>query len=523
MDCRIPREQFIGTETFTGPDGLTYPKVNVTSNWNQLCLVAWNTNIDYDDENFNGVSYEFTETIDEGEYTYEELYNSILDIFQMFKEQHANFNIGDVSSSNLNIDTSIKILIDCDGLKNDINYNYINNNAEIIDFNNSIFIGASGNYIILIKQVENGIDKILPFTIPFQTFTSELLSDPISTQMKYNSFVHISYDNDYIDEFYRAFIHPAFFNMIWLNENFFTTDNKKIISTDQLGYMIYNYDNFITDAGIFSKYGLLMNMMGLLFYNNAEYISSIPSFYKNDTNSVIQLLAENTDYNNPLYIENKIQFESLYNLYEINTNNVEYYSDHYANLYDFSSPFEYEANEFNIPIGRLFTTTPVNELQGQTSYSISGNLPSGLTLNTSTGVISGTPTTISTRQITITANNDGIYTFDLIIKTVAEQYVYNSPVNNITPNSQFTITPVNPPTSLFGGELTFNNVLVNGMTFNGSTGVITGNSSNLNKPVIITINMTESLANTTMTYSQQIFVKSPKYYINLQYNMMIYE
>ena len=522
MDCRIPREQFIGTETFTGPDGLTYPKVKITSNWNQICLVAWNPNIDYDDENFNGVSYEFTETIIEGEYTYQELYNCFLDIFILFREQlaNSNINIHFFESINLNIDTSIKILIDCDGLKNDINYNYINNNAEIIDFNNS-FIIEGENHIILIKQVENGIDKILPFTIPFQTFTTEILSDPLTTQIKYESFVHI-YD-DYINEYYRAFIHPAFFNMIWLNENFFTTDNKKIISTDQFGYHFYNYDNFITDAGIFSSYGILMNMMGLLFHYSSEYISSIPSFYKNDTNNVIQLLAENTDYNYLLYIENKIQGESLYNLFEINTNNVEYYSDHYANLYDFSSPFEYEANEFNIPIGRSFTTTPINNLQGQTTYSTS-NLPSGLTLNTSTGVISGIPTSISTRQITITANNNGsIYTFNLTFNIVAEQYVYNSPVNDITPNSQFTITPVNPPTSLFGGELTFNNVLVNGMTFNSSTGVITGNSSNLKKPVIITINMTESLANTSMTYSQQIFVKSPKYYINLQYNMMIYE
>ena len=187
--------------------------------------------------------------------------------------------------------------------------------------------------------------------------------------------------------------------------------------------------------------------------------------------------------------------------------------------------FNYDTNTFNIPIGRSFTTTPVNELQGEITYSIStGILPDGLTFNTSTGIISGTPTTISTRQITITAtNNTTTLNFDLTFNIIAEQYKYNSPVNDITPNSQFTITPVNPPTSLFGGELTFNNVLVNGMTFNSSTGVITGNSNNLKKPVIITINMTESLTNTTMTYSQQIFVKSPKYYIYLQENMMIYE
>ena len=417
MDCRIPREQFIGTETFTGPDGLTYPKVKITSNWNQICLVA----LDYyslEDENINGDSYEFTETIDEGEYSYEELFNSIYNIFKMFEQDLKNKNMISifVDDGNVICHPSLKKLIQVDGLKENINYNYISSDIE----NYNCFNIETQKYIIVIKQTEYGIDKILPFTIPFRTFTTEILSDRNLSFQKCSKLVS---NRDKLYETYYAYIHTTFFNVIWLNENFFETNESKIITVNQYGYnFTNNNDIFIADSGIFSKYGMLMNMMGLTF-NPTYVLECIPSYYKNDTNNIIQLFATSADFTMPLEYNKRFQGIELTNFDEINTNNIaiSYNNGHYANLYDLASHFEYEANEFDITIGRSFTTTPIIDLQGETTYSISsGTLPTGLTLNTSTGVISGIPTVISNNQVTISAVNDGkMYTFDLIINIVA--------------------------------------------------------------------------------------------------------
>jgi hypothetical protein len=76
------------------------------------------------------------------------------------------------------------------------------------------------------------------------------------------------------------------------------------------------------------------------------------------------------------------------------------------------STLTYSANPVVYTLGRPIS----NNLPGSTggpvsSYSVSPGLPTGLSLNTTTGVISGTPTAISaSSNFTVTATNDGGFT-----------------------------------------------------------------------------------------------------------------
>lgn len=100
-------------------------------------------------------------------------------------------------------------------------------------------------------------------------------------------------------------------------------------------------------------------------------------------------------------------------------------------------------------------------------------LPPGLTLNTSTGVISGTPTQTGATDVLITATNQagtGLQTMTLTVTAVAP--VITSPllIAGIVgvPIASYTVTASNLPTSF-----TASNVPP-GLTFNTTTGVLSG-------------------------------------------------
>jgi len=70
-----------------------------------------------------------------------------------------------------------------------------------------------------------------------------------------------------------------------------------------------------------------------------------------------------------------------------------------------------------------------------TSYAVSGTLPTGLTLNTTTGVISGIPTTVGTSSLTLSAlNSVGIGTSALTISITA--ITPSTPIMNTQPLTQ---------------------------------------------------------------------------------------
>ena len=129
------------------------------------------------------------------------------------------------------------------------------------------------------------------------------------------------------------------------------------------------------------------------------------------------------------------------------------------------------------------------------SYSISPNLPDGLNFDTATGVISGTPTTISgTASYTVTATNSGgstSFTISITVNDVAPSALsYNSP-NVWSKNNE--ITPLNP--SVSGGAVVSYSIspnLPDGLNFDTATGVISGTPTAISGAASYTVTATNS-------------------------------
>ena len=111
-----------------------------------------------------------------------------------------------------------------------------------------------------------------------------------------------------------------------------------------------------------------------------------------------------------------------------------------------------------------------------TSYAIaSGTLPTGLTLDTTIGIISGTPTTVGTTSVSITATN-GVGTSSAVTLTIT---ISNPAIPVVTPATRagttgsafsYQIVASNAPTSYAIATGT----LPAGLTLNSSTGLISG-------------------------------------------------
>jgi hypothetical protein len=120
-----------------------------------------------------------------------------------------------------------------------------------------------------------------------------------------------------------------------------------------------------------------------------------------------------------------------------------------------------------------------------TSYSVSPALPSGLTLNTTTGVISGTPTAVTASTIfTITASNSAgstSATISIAITDVAPDIVYLEGRFDLTTGVARTVAPVN--TGGAATAWTITPALPAGLSFDASTGAISGTPSAPSAPV----------------------------------------
>ncbi len=125
--------------------------------------------------------------------------------------------------------------------------------------------------------------------------------------------------------------------------------------------------------------------------------------------------------------------------------------------------------------GTTFSYT-ITASNSPTSYAAAG-LPTGLTVNTSTGAIYGTPSVTGTSSVTISATNatgTGSATLTITVSTVLSAPVISS-ANSATATTgnwfSYTITASNSPTN-FGAT-----GLPAGLTVNVSTGVISGTST----------------------------------------------
>ena len=129
-------------------------------------------------------------------------------------------------------------------------------------------------------------------------------------------------------------------------------------------------------------------------------------------------------------------------------------------------------------VGQSFTYN-ITASNSPTTYS-AANLPTGLSVNTSTGVISGTPTTPSTTTITLSAHSEvgtGTQTLTLTIKPLilVVPVITSAATATATVGQSFThnITASNSPTTYGAANLP------TGLSVNTSTGVISGTPTTL--------------------------------------------
>ena len=139
----------------------------------------------------------------------------------------------------------------------------------------------------------------------------------------------------------------------------------------------------------------------------------------------------------------------------------------------------YSGSPFTFNAGNAISSLSVTATGSPVGYAVSPILPAGLSLNTTTGTISGTPTTGSAAtSYTITASYAGSVTATATISITVLNYTIayiNSPFNFIT---GFTIPSQTPVTTgATPSSYSISTSLPAGLSFNTSSGVISGTAT----------------------------------------------
>ena len=166
------------------------------------------------------------------------------------------------------------------------------------------------------------------------------------------------------------------------------------------------------------------------------------------------------------------------------------------------SSLTYSPNSFTLTKGTAMTTvTPTASGGAITTWSVSPSLPSGLSLDSSTGAISGTPTAVTTSATyTVTASNTGGSTtadLTIVVNDVAPSALTYSP-NSFTLTKGTAMTTVTPTSS--GGPVTSWSVspsLPSGLSLDSSTGAISGTPSAVTSSATYTVTATNTGGSTT--------------------------
>ncbi|QFI76776.1 hypothetical protein F8237_32880 [Bradyrhizobium betae] len=148
----------------------------------------------------------------------------------------------------------------------------------------------------------------------------------------------------------------------------------------------------------------------------------------------------------------------------------------------------------------MTSTTPVTGSGGTAplGYSLSPSLPAGLTLNTTTGAITGTPTvTHATSSFTITVTDaNGVSASSTFSLTVNAAVTATQSIASATLTVNHVVTAFTPVTGAGGtGGLTFgiSPSLPAGLSFNTGTGQITGTPTATTTTASYTVTVTDTL------------------------------
>jgi hypothetical protein len=154
-----------------------------------------------------------------------------------------------------------------------------------------------------------------------------------------------------------------------------------------------------------------------------------------------------------------------------------------------------------------------------TSFSITPSLPNGVSLNTLTGLISGTPTvTIPQTKFTITGTNNGGSTSASFTLTVNKIAPTNLKYSDSIVLATRTITNINSSVTYLGDSITSFSIspnLPNGVTINPLTGLISGTPTVTIPQTKFTITGTNNVGSTSASFTLTVNKIAPT---NLKYS-----
>ena len=160
------------------------------------------------------------------------------------------------------------------------------------------------------------------------------------------------------------------------------------------------------------------------------------------------------------------------------------------------SNLAYSPNSFTLTKGTQMTTaSPTSNGGTIISYSVSPSLPAGLSLDTSTGDISGTPTAVtSSASYTITATNTGgtdTASMTIVVNDIAPSISYGSTSLTLTKGTAMTTETV---TSTGGTVVSYavSPSLPAGLSLDTSTGAISGTPTAVTTSASYTITATNT-------------------------------
>lgn len=145
-------------------------------------------------------------------------------------------------------------------------------------------------------------------------------------------------------------------------------------------------------------------------------------------------------------------------------------------------------------VGQSVSLSPTNS--GGAAASYSGSVPIGLSLNTTSGVISGIPTTVSSATYTITATNSGGSGKTGVQITVNAKPIAVPIISYVTPQTYTQGTAITPiaPSNTGGAVVSYaiDKALPSGLSFNVSNGVISGTATVASSATVYTVTATNA-------------------------------